>query len=78
MGTRPTRPIFTFPYGPGFHSLWYSVLHYDAVVRHFGVRNWLRDEVFPLSLKGSGGGQWLHQWHERDHRDGQPAAGEWV
>jgi hypothetical protein len=59
LRTSPTRPIFRLDYGPGFHSLWYSVLHYDAVVRHFGVRNWLRDEVFPLSTKSGGGGQWF-------------------
>jgi hypothetical protein len=63
LRTSPTRPIFKLAYGPGFHSLWYSVLHYDAVVRHFGVSNWLRDEVFPLSGKGSGGGQWYPNYH---------------
>ena len=63
LRTSPTRPIFKLAYGPGFHSLWYSVLHYDAVVRHFGVKNWLVDEVFPLSLKNSGGGQWYPNYH---------------
>lgn len=63
MRTGPHREIFRWPYGRGFHAIWYSVTHYDAVIRHYGVRNWLRNEVFPLTTKGQGGGQWYPNYH---------------
>src|SRR5579885_1876225 len=63
MRTGPHREIFRWPYGGGFHAMWYALTHYDAVIRHYGVRNWLRNEVFPLTTKGQGGGQWYPNYH---------------
>jgi hypothetical protein len=52
------RHIFRFPYGVAATSLWQSLTHLDRVYRHYGWGNWVRDELLPLSGKGSGGGQW--------------------
>ncbi len=52
------RTVFSLPYRSAFHTVMYTVTHPEPVLRHYGYRNWLVHEVFPLSLKGSGGGQW--------------------
>lgn len=67
LRTSPHRGITERPYGLSATTVWRSVTHPDRVLRTYGVGRWLRNEVFPLSLKGSGGGQWypnyqLHLW----------------
>lgn len=67
LRTSTERPLFSQPYGIGAETVLRSLVHADRVLRNFGYRNWLRDEVFPLSLKSGGGGQWypnyqLHLW----------------
>lgn len=57
------RQIFRRDYSRSATAVWHSVTHADAVIRHFGVSRWLRDEVFPLSLKSGGGGQWYPNYH---------------
>jgi hypothetical protein len=47
------------PYAAPASNVWYSITRPDRVVRQYGVRRWLRNEVFPLTGKGSGGGQWV-------------------
>jgi hypothetical protein len=44
--------------GVELHTVLYTVTHPEPVLRHYGYENWLTHEVFPLSLKNSGGGQW--------------------
>jgi hypothetical protein len=56
--TGENRDFLSLPWRSSAHVVWHSLTHADAVVRHYGVRAWLRDEVFPLSTKGEGGGQW--------------------
>lgn len=53
------RTDFThFPYGDSFAAVIRSVVRPDKPIKRYGFDNWLRNEVFPLSLRGSGGGQW--------------------
>jgi hypothetical protein len=52
------RQIFNLPYGTALHSVFYTITHPVPVIQHYGFKNWLVHEVFPLSLKSSGGGQW--------------------
>jgi hypothetical protein len=52
------RLVFDLPYRRAFASVWHSVTDPEPVIRHYGWGAWLTHEVFPLSLKGSGGGQW--------------------
>ncbi|MGH7620428.1 MAG: hypothetical protein ACREPM_24690, partial [Gemmatimonadaceae bacterium] len=65
--TTPARGLLTRPWRSDVENVLRTLAHPDRTLRAFGYRNWLRDEVFPLSLKGSGGGQWfpnytLHLW----------------
>jgi len=67
MRTGPHRELLERPYGTAVKTILRTLAHPDRTLSHFGYRNWLRDEVFPLSLKGAGGGQWypnyqLHLW----------------
>jgi hypothetical protein len=52
------KHIFRRSYGIAATSVWQSLTHPDRVVRRYGWRNWVRDELLPLSGKGGGGGQW--------------------
>jgi hypothetical protein len=52
------RQVFSLPYRSAFHTVLYTVTHPEPVLRHYGYKDWLTHEVFPLSLKSSGGGQW--------------------
>jgi len=63
LRTGQNRRIFEYPYRTSFNTVWRSLTHPDAVIRHYGVRRWLRNEVFPLSAKGEGGGQWYPNYH---------------
>jgi hypothetical protein len=54
--TSDKRHIFALPYEAEFRTVWRSVTNPEPVLRHYGWRNWLTHEVFPLSTKGSGGG----------------------
>jgi hypothetical protein len=61
------RAINERSYGVSATTVWRSVIHPDRVLRPYGFGRWVRNELFPLSLKGSGGGQWypnyqLHLW----------------
>lgn len=58
LRTSPRQDITTFPFGASFHSVLRSVVQPDRSIRNYGYRNWLRNEVFPLTLKSNGGGQW--------------------
>jgi len=67
LRTSPGRNIIGRPYGTAAETILRTITHPERVLRHYGYRAWLRNEVFPLSLKGSGGGQWypnyqLHLW----------------
>lgn len=57
------RNIFSLWYRSGIHSVYHSLTDPEAVLRHYGWKNWLTHEVFPLSLKRSGGGQWYPNYH---------------
>ena len=61
--TSDKRHIFALPYEAEFRTVWRSVTNPEPVLRHYGWRNWLTHEVFPLSTKGSGGGQWYPNYH---------------
>jgi hypothetical protein len=63
LRTGQNRRIFEYPYRASFNAVWHSLTHPDAVIRHYGVNRWLRNEVFPLSAKGEGGGQWYPNYH---------------
>ena len=52
------KHIFRRSYGIAATSVWQSITHPDRVVRRYGLGNWVRDELLPLSGKGGGGGQW--------------------
>lgn len=56
--TSPRSDITKYPFGSSFKAVARSVLQPDRSIRRYGVANWLRHEVFPLSLRRSGGGQW--------------------
>lgn len=58
LRTSQRRDFTRYPYGASFSAVMRSVIRPDKSIRRYGVGNWLRDEIFPLSLKSSGGGQW--------------------
>ena len=57
------RDVFSLPYAKSWQSLWKTLRSPGAVVSHYGVSRWLRNEVFPLSLSGPGGGAWEPNYH---------------
>jgi hypothetical protein len=57
--TSADRRVFRRAYAPGAGGVWHSITHPTEVVRRYGVRRWIRNELLPLSGKGSGGGQWV-------------------
>jgi hypothetical protein len=58
LRTSDYRRIFDLPYRAEAHLVWRNVTDPEPAIRHYGVRNWLTHEVFPLTTKGQGGGQW--------------------
>ena len=57
------REFLTKPYLRSLSTISRSLARPDRVVRQYGLSRWLRNEVFPLSLKGDGGGQWYPNYH---------------
>lgn len=58
LRTSPRTDITRYPFGASFHAVLKSVVQPDKPIRAYGYRNWLRNEVFPLTLRSQGGGQW--------------------
>lgn len=58
MRTGENRYVFALPYRRSFRTVWESVTNPEPALRHYGWRAWLRNEVFPLTTKAQGGGQW--------------------
>lgn len=58
LRTSPRKDITTFPFGASFHAVLKSVVRPDKPIKRYGTTNWLEDEIFPLTLRGAGGGQW--------------------
>jgi hypothetical protein len=58
LRTSPRQDVFKFPYGASLQAVVRSVVKPDKSIHHYGYSNWLRDEIFPLTLKAQGGGQW--------------------
>ncbi|MEO7083140.1 MAG: hypothetical protein ABI442_18875 [Gemmatimonadaceae bacterium] len=63
LRTGDNRYVFDLPYPRAFATVWHSVTDPEPVLRHYGWKNWLTHEVFPLTTKGSGGGQWYPNYH---------------
>ncbi len=57
------RDVLNIPYWSSFKIVWHSVTDPEPVIRHYGWSRWLRNEVFPLTLKSQGGGQWYPNYH---------------
>ena len=53
------KHVFRRSYGVAATSVWRSVTRPDRAVARYGWGRWVRDELLPLSGKGSGGGQWV-------------------
>ena len=58
LRTSPRTDITHYPFGSSFKSVLRSAIEPDRSIRNYGYRNWLRNEVFPLTLRSQGGGQW--------------------
>ena len=58
-GPEEGRRVFTYKYNINATSAWQSMIHPRRLIRDYGVRNWVRFELLPLSLKAQGGGQWV-------------------
>lgn len=58
LRTSKRKDFTKFPYDRSFAAVMRSVVRPDRPIKRYGVSNWLRNEVFPLSLRGEGGGQW--------------------
>lgn len=58
LRTSPRNDFTRFPYGASFSAVLRSVARPDQSIRRYGTQEWLRNEVFPLSLRSGGGGQW--------------------
>ncbi len=73
------RSVFSLPYRSAIHTVFYTLTHPEPVLRHYGYKAWLLHEVFPLSLKSSGGGQWYpnYQLHLFDGGRTYWRMGEW-
>jgi hypothetical protein len=63
LRTGDNRKIFELPYRDAFRTVFRSTTNPVPRIRRYGVSEWLTHEVFPLSLKGSGGGQWYPNYH---------------
>jgi hypothetical protein len=57
------RFVFKLPYEGEFRTVWRSVTNLEPALRHYGWNTWLTHEVFPLSTKAQGGGQWYPNYH---------------
>jgi len=58
LRTSPRTDITRYPFGASFKAVARSVIQPDRSIRNYGYGQWLRNEIFPLSLKANGGGQW--------------------
>lgn len=58
LRTSKRKDFRNFPYSASFAAVMRSVVRPDKPIRRYGLGNWLRDEIFPLTLRKSGGGQW--------------------
>lgn len=58
LRTSSHRGLLTFPYRQSAVVVLHSLANPERVLRHYGYRAWLRNEVFPLTTKAQGGGQW--------------------
>jgi len=63
LRTGTYRYVARVPYGKATGTLFNSILHPDAVLRQYGYGRWLRNEMFPLTTKADGGGQWYPNYH---------------
>ena len=58
LRTSEDRSLLTFPYRGAAIVVLHSLADPERVLRHYGYRRWLVNEMFPLTTKGEGGGQW--------------------
>jgi hypothetical protein len=58
LRTGNTRQVFRLPYRTAAANVFRSVANPVPVLGRYGWGRWLRDEVFPLTTRGQGGGQW--------------------
>lgn len=56
---RADRHVFDMDYGLAADGVWKSVTQPDRVVRVYGTDQWIRRQLLPLSMRRSGGGQWV-------------------
>lgn len=54
-----SRRMFSYDYGWNARESLASITSVDSLVRAYGVRDFLRDEILPLSAYHSGGAQWV-------------------
>lgn len=59
LRTSSYRNLLTVQYRASAVVVLHSLANPERVLRHYGYRNWLRNEVFPLTTKAQGGGQWV-------------------
>lgn len=59
LRTNPHRALLDFPYRGSAVVVLHSLADPERVLRHYGYGRWLRNEVFPLTTKSQGGGQWV-------------------
>lgn len=53
------RRVFELDYGRAATNVLHSLGNAPEAIRRYGVGEWIRSELLPLSGKGSGGGQWV-------------------
>jgi len=63
LRTGSYRYVARVAYGTATKTILNSLVHPDAVLRQYGYARWLRNEMFPLTTKGDGGGQWYPNYH---------------
>lgn len=59
LRTSTNRRFLDFPYRGAAVVVLHSLANPERVLRHYGYGRWLRNEVFPLTTKAQGGGQWV-------------------
>lgn len=62
LRTGTFRPIARLPYDIAFRTVMNSLAHPDRVLSQYGYHNWVRNELFPLTTKAGGGGQWVPRY----------------
>jgi hypothetical protein len=63
LRTGTYRYVARVPYGTATRTILNSIVHPDVVLRQYGYGRWLRNEMFPLTTRGEGGGQWYPNYH---------------